>query len=60
LLIGSFFKNAVFAFYKAQKSCLGLTQPPTQRVPGILLSVLKRLERKAGHLPPSVAEVKNE
>jgi hypothetical protein len=38
-----FIKNVVLAFSKAQKSRLVPTQPPTQRVPGIL-SPLKAAE----------------
>jgi hypothetical protein len=53
-------KNVVLAFSKAQKSRLGHTQPPTQWVLGILSPLLKRPEREAGPLPPSIAEVKNE
>jgi hypothetical protein len=38
---------------------LGSTQSPIQWVPGALSPALKRSKRKAGHLPPSGAEVKN-
>lgn len=35
------------------------TQPPAQRVAGAVSSGVKRLEREAGHSPPSSSEVTN-
>jgi hypothetical protein len=38
---------------------LGPTQPPIQRVPGIIFLGIKRPKREADHSPPDSAEVKN-
>jgi hypothetical protein len=37
----------------------GLTQPPVQRVPGVLSLGVKRPGREADHSPPSCADVEN-
>jgi hypothetical protein len=43
----------------SSRKVLGPTQPPIQRLPGILSLGLKRPGREADHSPPSSAEVKN-
>jgi len=50
--------SSLFIF-TASRLTLGPTQPPTQRVPGSLTPGVKRPARKADHLPPFCAEVKN-
>jgi hypothetical protein len=46
-------------FTTASIPALGLTQPPTQWIPGALSLVVKRPGREANHSHPSSAEVKN-
>jgi hypothetical protein len=50
----------IFLFTTASRPALGLTQPPIQWVTGTLFLRVKRPEREADHLPPSIAEVNNE
>jgi hypothetical protein len=45
-------------FITASRTALGLTQPPTQGVPGALSVEVKRPGREADHSPTSSAEVK--
>jgi hypothetical protein len=49
----------IFLFTIASRPALGLTQPPTQQVPGALSLEVRRWGREADHSPPSSAEVKN-
>jgi hypothetical protein len=48
-----------FLYSTATRPALGLTQPPTQRVPGTLSSEVKRPGREVNHSPQSSTEVKN-
>jgi len=45
-------------FTTASRTALGPTQPPTQRVPGVISLGVKWPRREAEHSPPSSAEVK--
>jgi hypothetical protein len=49
----------IFLLTTASRTALGPTQPPIQRVPGVLSLGEKRPGREADHSPPSNAEVKN-
>jgi hypothetical protein len=40
------------------RPALGPTQPPIQRVPGVLSLGIKQAGREADHSPPSSAEIK--
>jgi hypothetical protein len=48
----------IFLFTTASRPALELTQPPIQRVPGVLSLRVERPRREADHSPPSIAEVK--
>jgi hypothetical protein len=48
----------IFLLTTASRPALGLTQPPIQRVPGVLALEVKRPAREADHSPPSSDEVK--
>jgi hypothetical protein len=51
----------IFPLASVSRPALGPTQPPVQRVPGVLSPGVKaRPEREADHSPPSSAEVVNE
>lgn len=47
-----------FPAYKMSRPPLGSTQPSIQDIPVAPSLGLKRLEREAGHSPPSDAQVK--
>jgi hypothetical protein len=49
----------IFLFNTVSRPALASTQPPIQRVPGILSLGVKRLVREDDHALPSSAEVKN-
>jgi hypothetical protein len=49
----------IFLFTTASRTALGPTQPPIQRVPGVLSLGVKRPGREADHSPQYSAEVKN-
>lgn len=49
----------IFLFLRTSWPVLGSTQPPSQRVPGVLSPGIKRLGLAADHSPPSSAEVKS-
>jgi hypothetical protein len=49
----------IFLLSTSSRPALGSTQPPLQRVPVALSSVIKRSGREADHSPPIFAEVKN-
>jgi hypothetical protein len=47
----------VFLYDTVSRPVLGPTQPPIQRIPGVLSLGVKRSGREADRLPPSSAEV---
>jgi hypothetical protein len=49
----------ILLYSSASRPALGPTQPPIQRVPGVLSPVVKRPGYEANHSPPSSAELKN-
>jgi hypothetical protein len=49
----------IFLYSKASRTALGLTQPPSQWVPGAISPRLKRPGREADHSPPPSASVNN-
>jgi hypothetical protein len=49
----------ILLFATASRQALRPVQPPVQRVPGAFTMGIKRPGRKAGHLSPCSAEVKN-
>jgi hypothetical protein len=48
----------IFLFTTVSRMALGPTQPPIQRVPGVLSLGVKWPGAEAEHSPPSIAEVK--
>jgi hypothetical protein len=48
----------MFLFTTASRTAVGPTQPPIQRVPGVVFLGAYRPRREAEHSPPSNAEVK--
>jgi hypothetical protein len=49
----------IFLFTTASRPALGPTQPPIQRVLGVLSFGVRRPERETDHSPPPNAEIKN-
>jgi len=47
-------------FTTTSRPALEPTQPPIQRVPGVLSPGVKWMGHEAGHIPPSNAKIKNE
>jgi hypothetical protein len=49
-----------FLFFTDSRSALRPTHPPIEWVPWAISPWLKRPVREANHLPPSIAEIKND